>query len=143
MALRGLVSSVLRRPLGATIPSPFAAVSTTAAAAPATTTIGPITSSTTTTATRSYWQEVVRGTVDPRDGRNRYEDPENAAQRSGRAQNAEGLLRRAGRYRRYEKPWMKKKRLANERAYRNQKRGVDELKMYIQFVQQNTPDKKE
>ena len=138
MALRGLVSSVLRRPLGATIPSPFAAASTTAA-----TTIGPTTSSTTTTTTRSYWQEVVRGTVDPRDGRNRYEDPENAAQRSGRAQNAEGLLRRAGRYRRYEKPWMKKKRLANERAYRNQKRGVDELKMYIQFVQQNTPDKKE
>ena len=138
MALRGLVSSVLRRPLGATIPSPLAAASTTAA-----TTIGPTTSSTTTTAARSYWQEVVRGTVDPRDGRNRYEDPENAAQRSGRAQNAEGLLRRAGRYRRYEKPWMKKKRLANERAYRNQKRGVDELKMYIQFVQQNTPDKKE
>lgn len=133
MAFRGLVSSVLRRPLGATIPSPFAA-STTAAA-----TIEPIS---TTTSTRSYWQEVVRGTVDPRDGRNRYEDPENATQRSGRAQNAEGLLRRAGRYRRYEKPWMKKKRLANERAYRNQKRGVDELKMYIQFVQQNTPDKK-
>lgn len=134
MALRGLVSSVLRRPLGATISSPFAATSTAAAASAS----EPI-----TTTTRSYWQEVVRGTIDPRDGRNRYEDPENAANRSGRAQNAEGLLRRAGRYRRYEKPWMKKKRLANERAYRNQKRGVDELKMYIQFVQQNTPDRKE
>lgn len=133
MALRGLVSSVLRRPLGATIPRPFPATSTAAVSA----------SEPITTPTRSYWQEVVRGTIDPRDGRNRYEDPENAANRSGRAQNAEGLLRRAGRYRRYEKPWMKKKRLANERAYRNQKRGVDELKMYIQFVQQNTPDRKE
>ena len=131
MALR-LVSSVLRRPLGATIiPRPFAAAASTSATA-----IEPITT------TRSYWQEVVRGTVDPRDGRNRYEDPENATQRSGRAQNAEGLLRRAGRYRRYEKPWMKKKRLANERAYRNQKRGVDELKMYIQYVQENTPARK-
>ena len=39
---------------------------------------------------RHYWQEVVRGTTDRRDGRNRYEDPEAAAQRSARSQNAEG-----------------------------------------------------
>ena len=55
MALRGLVSSVLRRPLGATIPSPFAAASTAAVSASE-----PVT---TTTTTRSYWQEVVRGTI--------------------------------------------------------------------------------
>ena len=128
MALRSLASSVLRlrRPLG------------TSTSVPAIQTAAP-----TSTTTRSYWQEVVRGTTDPRDGRNRYEDPENSATRSSRAQNAEGRLRRASRYRYYEKPWMKKKRLANAQKYRNQKRGVDELVTYIRFVQQNTPDRKE
>lgn len=130
MALRSLASSVLRlrRPLA------------TSTSVPAIQTAAPPTTATTT---RSYWQEVVRGTTDPRDGRNRYEDPENSATRSGRAQNAEGRLRRASRYRFYEKPWMKKKRLANAQKYRNQKRGVDELVTYIRFVQQNTPDRKE
>mmetsp|Transcript_33055 Transcript_33055/g.97523 ORF Transcript_33055/g.97523 Transcript_33055/m.97523 type:complete len:151 (-) Transcript_33055:241-693(-) len=150
MALRGIVSSVLRRPLAgccvpSALPSPNVGVLATAASCA---TIPrqpqqPPTATATTTTIRSYWQEVVRGTTDPRDNRNRYEDPDQAAQRSGRAQNSEGLLRRAVRYRRYEKPWMTKKRLANDRAFRNQKRGVDELKMYIQFVQQHTPDGKE
>ena len=135
MALRSLASSVLRlrRPLATSTSVP--AIQT---AAPP-----PTINTTTGTTTRSYWQEVVRGTTDPRDGRNRYEDPENSAARSNRAQNAEGLLRRASRYRYYEKPWMKKKRLANEQKYRNQKRGVDELVTYIKFVQENTPDRKE
>jgi len=92
---------------------------------------------------RSYWQEVVRGTIDPATSTNRYEDPENSAQRSARAQNAEGLLRRQSRYRRYEKPWMRKKRLANERRFRNQRRGVEELTMYIRFVQEHSADRKE
>ena len=133
MALRSLASSVLRlrRPLA----------TSTSTCVPAIQTSAPPTTATTTT--RSYWQEVVRGTTDPRDGRNRYEDPENSATRSSRAQNAEGRLRRASRYRYYEKPWMKKKRLANAQKYRNQKRGVDELVTYIRFVQQNTPDRKE
>ena len=133
MALRSLASSIirLRRPL---------ATSTSVPAIPTSTPHAPTITATTT---RSYWQEVVRGTTDPRDGRNRYEDPENSAARSNRAQNAEGLLRRASRYRYYEKPWMKKKRLANEQKYRNQKRGVDELVTYIRFVQENTPDRKE
>ena len=130
MALRSLASSVLRlrRPLATSTSTSVPAIRQTAAP---------------TTTTRSYWQEVVRGTTDPRDGRNRYEDPENSATRSSRAQNAEGRLRRASRYRYYEKPWMKKKRLANAQKYRNQKRGVDELVTYIRFVQQNTPDRKE
>lgn len=40
---------------------------------------------------RTYWQEVIRVTPDPRrPGKQTYEDPEMAANRSARAQNAEG-----------------------------------------------------
>ena len=35
---------------------------------------------------------------------------------------------------------MKRKRLKNEKIYRNKKRGVEELKMYIQFVRERTED---
>ena len=120
MALRSVLS-LARRPLwAAAAPAPAPAP----AAVPA-------------LQCRTYWQEVVRTKVDRGGGgRTRYEDPEQASMRSRRASKSEGLLRRRFRYVRYEKPWMKKKRLAGLRAYRVKERGVAELKMYIKFMQE-------
>mmetsp|Transcript_22646 Transcript_22646/g.31960 ORF Transcript_22646/g.31960 Transcript_22646/m.31960 type:complete len:145 (+) Transcript_22646:144-578(+) len=85
---------------------------------------------------RSYWQEIVRVSLDPKDpSKQKYEDPELATKRSSRAQSAEGLQRRGFKYLRYEKPWMKKKRLKQERIYKTKVKGVEELQMYIKFVQ--------
>mmetsp|Transcript_9110 Transcript_9110/g.10644 ORF Transcript_9110/g.10644 Transcript_9110/m.10644 type:complete len:124 (-) Transcript_9110:407-778(-) len=85
---------------------------------------------------RTYWQEVIRVTPDPRrPGKQTYEDPEMAANRSARAQNAEGLLRRQSKYLQYEKPWMKRKRLKAQRVYRAKERTVSELKAYVKFLQ--------
>ena len=46
-----------------------------------------------------------------------------------------GLLRRVSNNRRYEKPWMKKKRLKNERIYKSKIGAVNQLKSYVKFLQ--------
>jgi len=90
--------------------------------------------------TRSVWQEVLRAIRDPNDPTKiRFEDPEVMANRSGVAQSAEGLLKRRKRY--YEKPWMKRKRLKEMRAYNGKRRIVNDLTNYIQF-QRDYFDKK-
>lgn len=111
MSLRGLLSAVLRPAASYSPPSlfrcttslllvrPSASLTPHHAHLPYLPTIddhagvhaGAATATTTSGSSRRYyWQEVVRGTIDRRDGRNRYEDPEAAAQRSARAQSAEG-----------------------------------------------------
>ena len=88
------------------------------------------------TATRSYWREVLRYSANPKNPKQvKFEDPENMALRSARAQNAEGLLRRQNNYLRYEKPWMKRKNLKMAIKYRRMERGVNDLKAYVKYVQ--------
>lgn len=85
--------------------------------------------------TRQYWREVLRHKPDPKNpGRFKFEDPEQMAQRSGRAQNAEGLLARARKYQRYEKPWMKRKRLKEKKIYNSMNRAVKNLTSYVHYV---------
>lgn len=36
--------------------------------------------------------------------------------------------------REYEKPWMRRRRIADEKIYRSKKKGVDELLNYLKFV---------
>ena len=45
-----------------------------------------------------------------------------------------GLLQRKNRYRKYIKPWMKRKRLKEVKKYRSMERGVLNLKKYVHFV---------
>ena len=82
----------------------------------------------------SYWQEIIRTSLSPTDASTIYEDPSKAAQRSMRAQNAEGLLRRKKFTQlRHEKQWMEKKKKKREVIFKNKKRGVDELRNYLKF----------
>ena len=48
-----------------------------------------------------------------------------------------GINRRRFKYRFYEKPWMKRKRLKNEVIYKANKQKVDDLTRWIVFRQQN------
>jgi len=81
-----------------------------------------------------YWQEVIRTSLSPTDASTVYEDPAKAAQRSMRAQNAEGLLRRKKFTQlRHEKKWMVKQKKKREIIFKNKKRGVDELRNYLKF----------
>jgi len=85
---------------------------------------------------RCYWQEIIRAHPDPHEPkRQKFEDPGLAAIRSARAQNSEGLLRRRSKYLRYEKPWMERKRLKGDKIYKAKNKRVNELKMYVKFVQ--------
>mmetsp|Transcript_20227 Transcript_20227/g.58499 ORF Transcript_20227/g.58499 Transcript_20227/m.58499 type:complete len:145 (-) Transcript_20227:721-1155(-) len=85
--------------------------------------------------TRSIWQEVLRSTRDPKDpSKVKFEDAEVMANRSGRAQGAEGLLRRRPIY--HEKAWMKRKRLKEGKAFRRKKQIVDQLTTFIKFQQE-------
>lgn len=85
---------------------------------------------------RQYWREVLRQTPNPKKpSQITFEDPTQMAIRSARAQSAEGLLRRKGKYLRYEKPWMKRKKLKMMSKYRSMERGVNDLKKYVQYVQ--------
>jgi hypothetical protein len=81
-----------------------------------------------------YWQEVIRTTLSPSDSSTIYEDPSKAAQRSMRAQNAEGLLRRKKfTQQRHVKKWMEKQQKKREVIFKSKKRGVDELRNYLKF----------
>ena len=81
-----------------------------------------------------YWQEVIRTSPSPTDASTIYEDPSKAAQRSMRAQNAEGLLKRKNFTQlRHEKKWMEQKKKKREIIFKNKKRGVDELRNYLRF----------
>ena len=88
------------------------------------------------TQTRQYWREVLRSKPNPKDRTLvSYEDPSEMALRSARAQNAEGLLQRQNKFRNYEKPWMKRKRLKAARKYRGMNAKVQHLKVYVKYVQ--------
>ena len=88
------------------------------------------------TFTRSYWREVIRYTPNPKNpSQIQFEDPTVMAMRSARAQSAEGLLRRQAKYVRYEKPWMERKRMKMVRKYKAMEKGVNDLKVYVKFVQ--------
>uniref|UniRef100_A0A6U3SV15 Uncharacterized protein n=1 Tax=Ditylum brightwellii TaxID=49249 RepID=A0A6U3SV15_9STRA len=80
----------------------------------------------------AYWQEHVYRVRDSRDGSLKFEDPEMAAERMVQGERAEGTRVRFKQ--RYEKPTAKRKRLENERLFKTKKRGVEELKAYIQFM---------
>jgi hypothetical protein len=58
------------------------------------------------------------------------------ALRSSRAQSAEGLLRRRSKYLRYEKPWMKRKKLKMVTKYKSMEKGVNDLKLYVKYIQE-------
>ena len=49
-------------------------------------------------------------------------------------------LRRRPNFVRHEKKWMRRKRMKMERRYLRLQEGVDELKAYIKFKQDNKPD---
>jgi len=86
---------------------------------------------------RSYWREVLRSKVNPKNpSQIKFEDPSIMAMRSSRAQNAEGLLRRKSKFYRYEKPWMTRKKLKMARKYRSMERGVNDLKNYVKYIQE-------
>ena len=57
-----------------------------------------------------------------------------------RAQRAEVPLRRRPNFARHEKAWMRRKRLKMEKRYNRLQEGVNELKAFIQFKQDNKPD---
>ena len=90
---------------------------------------------------RGYWQEVIRVKRDRRDGNKlKHEDPERVVKRfqeQRRGSDGEGLLDLHMYNDRHEKPWMKKKRLAEKRRYDFDKNHVMDLAKYIQFVQDN------
>ena len=44
------------------------------------------------------------------------------------------LIEKAPRY--YEKPWMRRRRIADEKIYKSKKKGVDELLKYIKFTKE-------
>jgi hypothetical protein len=88
------------------------------------------------TFTRNYWREVIRYSPNPKNpSQIQFEDPTVMAMRSARAQSAEGLLRRQAKYVRYEKPWMERKRMKMVRKYKAMEKGVNDLKVYVKFVQ--------
>lgn len=92
---------------------------------------------TTLTSTRSYWREVLRYTPNPKNpSQVQCEDPNLMALRSSRAQSAEGLLRRRSKYLRYEKPWMKRKKLKMVTKYKSMEKGVNDLKLYVKYIQE-------
>eukprot|EP00584_Thalassiosira_punctigera_P014738 CAMPEP_0172552828 /NCGR_PEP_ID=MMETSP1067-20121228/47218_1 /TAXON_ID=265564 ORGANISM="Thalassiosira punctigera, Strain Tpunct2005C2" /NCGR_SAMPLE_ID=MMETSP1067 /ASSEMBLY_ACC=CAM_ASM_000444 /LENGTH=147 /DNA_ID=CAMNT_0013340891 /DNA_START=52 /DNA_END=492 /DNA_ORIENTATION=+ len=87
--------------------------------------------------------EVIRQvpSEDPnRAGELTFEDPDLTDARMKRMVRAEEPLRRKIKFTRHEKKWMKKKRLRMEKRYLRLKEGVEELKAYIQFKQDNKPD---
>ena len=49
-------------------------------------------------------------------------------------------LRRRTRFVRHEKEWMRKKRMKMERRYTRLQEGVEQMKAYIKFKQENKPD---
>mmetsp|Transcript_826 Transcript_826/g.1355 ORF Transcript_826/g.1355 Transcript_826/m.1355 type:complete len:153 (-) Transcript_826:52-510(-) len=69
-----------------------------------------------------------------------FEDPDLADARMKRQNRAEMPLRRKPNFARHEKGWQRRKRLKMEKRYLRLKEGVDELKNYIQFKQDNKPE---
>eukprot|EP00585_Thalassiosira_rotula_P006603 CAMPEP_0196133750 /NCGR_PEP_ID=MMETSP0910-20130528/2839_1 /TAXON_ID=49265 /ORGANISM="Thalassiosira rotula, Strain GSO102" /LENGTH=151 /DNA_ID=CAMNT_0041393501 /DNA_START=15 /DNA_END=467 /DNA_ORIENTATION=+ len=69
-----------------------------------------------------------------------FEDPDLADARMKRQNRAEAPLRRKPNFSRHEKGWQRRKRLKMEKRYLRLKEGVDELKNYIQFKQDNKPE---
>eukprot|EP01082_Thalassiosira_pseudonana_P007487 g6548.t1 g6548 contig23:717965-718530(-) len=93
---------------------------------------------------RSVWQEVIRQvpSEDPnKAGSMTFEDPDLADMRMGRANRAEAPLRRRTKFVRHEKGWMQRKRLKMERRYLRLQEGVEEMKNYIKFKQDNRPER--
>ncbi|KAL7489697.1 hypothetical protein ACHAW6_015442 [Cyclotella cf. meneghiniana] len=91
---------------------------------------------------RSVWQEVVRQvpSEDPqRQGQMTFEDVDLTDLRIVRATRAEVPLRRRTKFVRHEKGWMRRKRLKMETRYLRLQEGVEQLKAYIMFKQDNKP----
>ncbi|KAL3788044.1 hypothetical protein HJC23_008388 [Cyclotella cryptica] len=91
---------------------------------------------------RSVWQEVVRQvpSEDPqRQGQMTFEDVDVADMRINRATRAEAPLRRRTKFVRHEKGWMRRKRLKMETRYLRLQEGVEQMKAYIKFKQDNKP----
>ena len=88
---------------------------------------------------RAYWQEVIRVRRDKKTGKFKHEDPERVVKRfqEQRRSDGESLLDLHNYNDKHEKPWMKKKRLAEKRRYEFDKKHVMDLAKYIQFVQDN------
>eukprot|EP00579_Thalassiosira_antarctica_P000924 CAMPEP_0201865562 /NCGR_PEP_ID=MMETSP0902-20130614/408_1 /ASSEMBLY_ACC=CAM_ASM_000551 /TAXON_ID=420261 /ORGANISM="Thalassiosira antarctica, Strain CCMP982" /LENGTH=133 /DNA_ID=CAMNT_0048390343 /DNA_START=39 /DNA_END=440 /DNA_ORIENTATION=+ len=92
---------------------------------------------------RSVWIEVIRQvpSEDPnKAGQLTFEDPDLADARMFRAMRAEAPLRRKPNFSRHEKGWMRRKRLKAQKRYLRLQEGVNELKAYIQFKQDNKPE---
>eukprot|EP00571_Detonula_confervacea_P006808 CAMPEP_0172315424 /NCGR_PEP_ID=MMETSP1058-20130122/25144_1 /TAXON_ID=83371 /ORGANISM="Detonula confervacea, Strain CCMP 353" /LENGTH=135 /DNA_ID=CAMNT_0013029501 /DNA_START=1 /DNA_END=408 /DNA_ORIENTATION=+ len=92
---------------------------------------------------RSVWQEVIRQvpSEDPQKvGQLTFEDPDLADARMLRANRSEAPLRRRPNFVRHEKGWMRRKRQKMERRFLRLQEGVDELKAYIKFKQENKPE---
>merc|ERR1719223_214377 len=85
---------------------------------------------------RTYWCEFVQNFRNKK-GKMVYEDPMKTYARLHRTDNSEGVSQRLKKYQFYEKPWMKRKRIKNERAYRTDKNKVEDLRRWIVFRQQN------
>mmetsp|Transcript_33053 Transcript_33053/g.79964 ORF Transcript_33053/g.79964 Transcript_33053/m.79964 type:complete len:141 (-) Transcript_33053:234-656(-) len=93
--------------------------------------------------TRSVWQEVIRQvpSEDPnRAGQLTFEDPDITDARMVRAMRSETPLRRRPNFVRHEKKWMRRKRLTMEKRYTKLQEGVEQLKAYIKFKQDNKQD---
>ncbi|KAL3796326.1 hypothetical protein ACHAWO_008995 [Cyclotella atomus] len=89
---------------------------------------------------RSVWQEVIRRipSEDPQKaGQMTFEDVDVSDMRIGRALRAEAPLRKRTKFLRHEKGWMRRKRLKMETRYLRLQEGVDQLKSYIKFKQEN------
>ena len=87
---------------------------------------------------RAYWQEVVMRKRGP-DGKYKYEDPALVSRRFQDARRADGeyLLEVHLWNDRHEKPWMRKKRMAEKKRYDFDKKHVLDLAKYIHFVKDN------
>mmetsp|Transcript_4543 Transcript_4543/g.5564 ORF Transcript_4543/g.5564 Transcript_4543/m.5564 type:complete len:161 (-) Transcript_4543:8-490(-) len=92
---------------------------------------------------RQYWKEVLRiKSYDPKKKENPIvlEDVDRMVQRTLRAKASEGLERRQFRYKRYVKPWMKRKRAKEVKQYRAMERAVSNLKQYVKYVNEFHPN---
>jgi hypothetical protein len=79
---------------------------------------------------RTQWfQDEVRSHRDPVTGKWRYEEPTMTIQRFR-------FMKTRKAPREYEKPWMRRRRIADEKIYKSKKKGVDELLKYIKFTKE-------
>lgn len=92
---------------------------------------------------RSVWSEVIRQvpSEDPQKaGQLTFEDPDLADIRMLRANRSERPLRSKPNFVRHEKGWMRRKRQKMQKRFLRLQEGVNELKTYIKFKQENKPE---